>query len=420
MQRTKEPTPTNGYGLPNVVVPAEAFFNENLTANEKLMFGLVINFTRNEYGYAWISNRALGRYLGCTPEKASAMLSKLHNEGYLVLEYQTEWDGRNVRKIYVDNNYMFNHEETLREGLIKIKRPLNHSVKGSQRNDKGPQIKALSKLESDIESDIENNLLSEDRSSDSENDSKRTNGKPNPQERSKQYLPKAESLAEIIQTNKNIKITQSKLKGWANEIRKLIEQEGIDPSRIDAALDWYRENIGGEYVPVIESGSALRQKFIRLENAIERDTKSKDRPSQTEPKKESPKAIIRKASLPGIPNPKYFIRWYYEPAKELLSYSSNGQLPELAKNLVTLYQTVYDEQEKIRATKNSMKGIPERMENPGTLIEAYTRWLDNQSWMKDKQPNLFDYQHKLFRKFLGEHAYDIGANPITGKYPDQE
>ena len=108
-----------------------------------------------------------------------------------------------------------------------------------------------------------------------DNSSHNGEGRPTPEERAKQFLPQSETLANIIRSTKKIKISQSRLKSWANEIRKLVETDGVDPSRIDSALSWYSENIGGEYIPVVESGAALREKFIKLEEAIQRGNDNK-------------------------------------------------------------------------------------------------------------------------------------------------
>ena len=35
-------------------------------------------------------------------------------------------------------------------------------------------------------------------------------------------------------------------------------------------MQWYQDNIGGAYVPVIQSGESLREKFIKIEDAIKR------------------------------------------------------------------------------------------------------------------------------------------------------
>ena len=99
------------------------------------------------------------------------------------------------------------------------------------------------------------------------------NKKPSIKERNKQYLPLANMLARIIQTNKNIKHTTSQLNTWANEIRQLEENNGISYHRIKDALRWYKKNIGGEFIPVIESGNSLRNKFMKLEWAMKNKNK---------------------------------------------------------------------------------------------------------------------------------------------------
>jgi len=88
-------------------------------------------------------------------------------------------------------------------------------------------------------------------------------------------LPLARTLARIVQSQKNIDITPAKKKAWANEIRKLVySSEKVDYDRVDKALTWYRKNVGGEYIPVIESGKSLRDKFVKLEAAMARSNGS--------------------------------------------------------------------------------------------------------------------------------------------------
>jgi len=92
--------------------------------------------------------------------------------------------------------------------------------------------------------------------------------KPSAKERNTQYIPIAENLSRIIQKNKNISHTSKQVNSWANDIRRLVEENSISISRIKLALRWYSQHIGEAYVPVIESGSSLREKFLRLENKI--------------------------------------------------------------------------------------------------------------------------------------------------------
>src|SRR5690606_29883089 len=86
-------------------------------------------------------------------------------------------------------------------------------------------------------------------------------------EKNKPFLPLAEKLADIVRTKKRIRPNVAQ---WADEIRKLANQLIEDDleakiARIDRALDWYAEHISDPYVPVIESGVSLKQKFSRLE-----------------------------------------------------------------------------------------------------------------------------------------------------------
>lgn len=94
-------------------------------------------------------------------------------------------------------------------------------------------------------------------------------------------LPFARTLARIVQSQKNIDISSTKKQSWANEIRKLVfTSEKVGKDRVEKALMWYRKNVGGEYIPVIESGKSLRDKFTKLEAAMER-SKSPSRKGYT-------------------------------------------------------------------------------------------------------------------------------------------
>jgi len=90
-------------------------------------------------------------------------------------------------------------------------------------------------------------------------------------EKNKPYLSTVKRLARAIQKKKNIKLTSQQISSWANEIRMLCEQNEIPLPRINKAVKWYYNHIGGQYIPVIESGRSLRDKFLRLENAMHQE-----------------------------------------------------------------------------------------------------------------------------------------------------
>lgn len=92
----------------------------------------------------------------------------------------------------------------------------------------------------------------------------------------KNFTTLAEELSNIIQSKKKIKHTPAQIKSWAKYIKRIAtqvlpEDEEQAISRIGVALRWYKEHIGEQYVPVIESGQSLFEKFGKLESAIERE-----------------------------------------------------------------------------------------------------------------------------------------------------
>jgi len=96
--------------------------------------------------------------------------------------------------------------------------------------------------------------------------------------KNKKYLPFAKKLSEIIQTQKQIKHTPLQIKAWSNEFRRLEQDHGVSFERMDEVLFWYSENIGGAFVPVVESGTAFREKFGKLEDAIKRSKANYNKP----------------------------------------------------------------------------------------------------------------------------------------------
>lgn len=96
------------------------------------------------------------------------------------------------------------------------------------------------------------------------------------QRREEKYIGLAEQLAQIVRSAKNVHITSSRIRSWSSEIYSLIETQKINPQRVSRVLDWYSSHIGKPFIPVVLSGSALCEKFVQLEAAIDRG-KTEDR-----------------------------------------------------------------------------------------------------------------------------------------------
>ena len=140
MQRTK--TSVNPFGLPNIVIPAEALFNDRITWREKALFGFLLNLAYNEKGYCWASNKYLGHLLGTRPDTASGMISKLQKEKYIIVEHETREDDflgtKQVRKIMINEQYPQIHAEMLKQAFGKSPNPVGEITKTPWGNDQNP------------------------------------------------------------------------------------------------------------------------------------------------------------------------------------------------------------------------------------------------------------------------------------------
>jgi len=225
-------------------------------------------------------------------------------------------------------------------------------------------------------------------------------------ERNLILVPLAEKLAAIIKQDKNINTPPSRILSWANDIRLLIKTDGVDLPRITAILDWYQNNAGQPYVPIIESGSTFRRKFTKLEDAMKRDSSST--PSETSAP-EHPRKIIRDhfkdKDLAG-----FFYNNCYPPAKNLFSPEKNTE-GKLAKALLFLHSEITEKQE--RELPKDLWGL---MPGPMDLVIAYVEWIGENDWITNLTPNMLDISHTLFERFRRDEAKKDNAerDPLTG------
>ena len=224
------------------------------------------------------------------------------------------------------------------------------------------------------------------------------------------YVPLAEQLAFIVRSHKRINVTAQKIASWANEIRKLVETDGVSIQRVETALDWYEENIGDQYVPVIESGSSLRSKFIKLEDAMRRAGVAPGQP-KTSPidAPKDPKKILRRffrsKDLAHV-----FYRDCYEPAEALFEGTVDGGT--LAETLLNLYSQIKEKQEQ------HLKGdLVRLLPGPMELIARYIDWIRDNTWITNIRSDMFDLNHSLFSRFRRDEAKtdNLERDAITGK-----
>ena len=90
------------------------------------------------------------------------------------------------------------------------------------------------------------------------------------------YLDISDGFIEIMKEKQNKIFTDSNLEGWRKQIRLLIDndlQNRENPSQ-DAinAIQAISDNYGKDYFPVIQSGKSFREKFIKIEGYLKRNT----------------------------------------------------------------------------------------------------------------------------------------------------
>lgn len=181
--------------------------------------------------------------MGWHPDKVRRVKRKLKELG-LINDIQVRGNGNKVVGCFVQVNFIWNNQKF---------HPL-------EKPEPSIQIHPLEKPEGgNIINNINNKYIS------------LPIKKSSSKERNLKYLPLANYLAQIILTKKNMRYTSSQILSWTNPIRQLIETNGVSPQRIKSGLKWYKKNIGLPYVPVIESGTSLRDKFSKLESAMQRD-----------------------------------------------------------------------------------------------------------------------------------------------------
>lgn len=277
--------------------------------------------------------------------------------------------------------------------------PAPNNIKDNNTKKENIYIKDKNSNPADVNKELEFPISEEDEISD----------KKSSKERNMEFVPFANRLADIVKSNRNIKVDQTKINTWANEIRKLAETDGVNPRRIGDALDWYQDNIGGAYIPVIYSGAAFRSKFLALEDAMNRAGIITHAP--TTKHASSPQKLLRK-HFPNDTLRKAFYRNCCAPAKHLLGVHEPLEMTDVVKTLVNLHVQITQAQDK-NLSADLRKIFPGSLD----LIANYIDWVNGQHWIENLQLKMFDLNDGRFSKFRRYQAEEdhMERDPLTGK-----
>lgn len=261
------------------MLPDEGADNENLSIGAK---GLLWMLLRNKDGWtSYIENLLSKTSTG--KAALNTALNELEREGYLwKINYVNKKTKQRVGSFWaytgtqyqfdIDNELIYLEENELEPWTGNKKKPEpDFKVMASEPEpdfrdiafrdiaNRPPII--LNKEKEEIEKDISPGAAPHGGS----------DIKKDKTERNKKYIPLAEKLALLIQTYKNMSFTQKQINQWANEFRRLEEENKVPFVKQRKVLHQYSKIVGNEFVPIVESGSSFRQKFIRIEEAIKRN-----------------------------------------------------------------------------------------------------------------------------------------------------
>ena len=222
----------------------------------------------NNQTYLRLTAVSWRRHTGLTPKRWKNFLKLCQKIGIFSVKFEDDY-------ITVDCPNILKY----RDEWTKKKAKKSKQTPEKLRSDSG---EAPEKLPPDTDTDTDTETETEEDITKSHSPTSASSGgeskKKSPSKSSNgvepEYLDLATKLAGIVQGQKQIKVSKQRLKSWGKEIRKLRRTDGVDMERISQALDWYGQHIGEQYVPVIESGKAFRDKFLRLEDAMKREARA--------------------------------------------------------------------------------------------------------------------------------------------------
>ena len=213
----------------------------------KVLIGSKLNVA--EVGTFFTSIHNFSEATGLSPKQTRTLWGLLENDKMLVRKATN-----NATKLTVCNYAQYQVT-----GQTEDKQKTNEGqTKGNGERSKEVKTKKL-------------NTLSELPASDRLKEDQLKKLAPKTEKKIDQCIPFARTLTRIVQSQINIDINTHKRRAWANEFRKLVyDTEKVGKDRVVVVLEWYRKNVGGEFVPVVQSGKSFREKFVKLEAAMER------------------------------------------------------------------------------------------------------------------------------------------------------
>lgn len=88
--------------LPDITIPSQVFYNENISSNGKILLAVLNHLTNNGIKYCDLTNKTLSKILGVTPATITKLISKLNRAQLIRTKYVTDFNGQRIRQIFLN------------------------------------------------------------------------------------------------------------------------------------------------------------------------------------------------------------------------------------------------------------------------------------------------------------------------------
>jgi hypothetical protein len=218
----------------------------------------------------------------------------------------------------------------------------------------------------------------------------------------------AELLAEIRLDRASRETTEVQLASWEKDVKRLCKQlRGNGPSciRVLAVLKWYKDHWDDdEYIPRVESGKSLYDKFDRLEIAMRKRVSFRDENDE----ELSIEQVLRQKGFVADRLIDTIMRDIIKPAKQLRLIDVKGDAL-LTARLIDLYNAMREE----RNNSNLSSDMKVRLGGPLEILKRYIDWLIEKDW--EASTRVLKMDSPAFAQFRRDFRSLEGLDPISGK-----
>jgi hypothetical protein len=88
--------------LPDIIIPSQVFYNENISSNGKILLALLNHLTNGGIKYCDLTNKTLSKILGVHPPTITKLISKLKKAQFIHTKYITDFNGQKIRQIFLN------------------------------------------------------------------------------------------------------------------------------------------------------------------------------------------------------------------------------------------------------------------------------------------------------------------------------